>query len=202
MRSTARNIVTSIGLGTLAMSYVIGMNSATASGSFSASGGLSGGPTGASTPAPSASSSSEDTQSQGDSSGTATTTAPAPATSSKPTTTKKPSAAPKPSSSSSSSASSSSNSGSSTSVSKTGSLINYNEGPAYGVVKLTVTKVNGKITAISLDQATATGGRQSVFQPLVNAAIAAQGSNFGNATGATVTVNAFKQALDSALSKF
>jgi uncharacterized protein with FMN-binding domain len=50
--------------------------------------------------------------------------------------------------------------------------------------------------------ATATHGRQSAFSPLVQAAIAANGTNFGNLSGATYTTDAFKQALESALGKF
>jgi len=71
-----------------------------------------------------------------------------------------------------------------------------------GQVQLSVTKTNGVISSINLDTASATGGRQGAFSYLVQAAVAANGSNFGNASGATYTTNTFKQALDSALSKF
>mgnify|MGYP000181481437 CR=1 FL=1 len=65
-----------------------------------------------------------------------------------------------------------------------------------------MTKSGGKITAVNLIQAGATHGREAAFSPLVQAAIQAQGSGFGNLSGATFTTEAFKQALDSALSKF
>jgi len=69
-------------------------------------------------------------------------------------------------------------------------------------VQLSVTKANGKITKIGLVQAGATGGRQGAFSYLVQYAVAAQGTSFGNLGGATFTTEAFKQALDSALAKF
>ena len=72
-----------------------------------------------------------------------------------------------------------------------------------GYVQVSVTKdASGKITAVNLVQAYATGGRQGAFSVLQNAALQAQGSNFGNVSRATYTTNAFKQALDSALAKF
>ena len=72
----------------------------------------------------------------------------------------------------------------------------------FGYVTLTVTKENGKITAVSYGNSTATNGRAAAFPYLVQYAIAAQGTNFSNLSGATYTVDAFKQALTSALSKF
>jgi uncharacterized protein with FMN-binding domain len=63
-------------------------------------------------------------------------------------------------------------------------------------------KTDGKITSVTLPQASATNGRQGAFSSLVSAAVKAQGSSFGNLSGATYTTDAFKQALDSALSKF
>ncbi|MEY4367894.1 MAG: hypothetical protein RLZ28_1309 [Actinomycetota bacterium] len=71
-----------------------------------------------------------------------------------------------------------------------------------GRVQLSVTKLNGAITAIALDTATATDGRQGAFPYLVQEAIAANGSNIANVSGATYSADVFKQALDSALSKF
>ena len=72
----------------------------------------------------------------------------------------------------------------------------------YGQIQLTVTKTDGKITAISVGNSSATGGRQAAFPYLVQYAIQAQGASFGNLSGATYTTNAFKQALSSALAKF
>ncbi len=71
-----------------------------------------------------------------------------------------------------------------------------------GQIQLSVTKDGGTITNIGLDTATATGGRQGAFSYLVQEAMAANGSNIANISGATYTTQVFKQALDSALSKF
>ena len=79
----------------------------------------------------------------------------------------------------------------------TGSAVNYR----FGTVQLSVTKSNGKLTAINLVQAGATNGREQAFSYLVNDALSANGSSFGNMSGATYTTDAFKQALDSAISK-
>ena len=87
----------------------------------------------------------------------------------------------------------------STSVAKTGSAINYK----YGTIQLEVVKSGSKITSINLIQAS-TKGREwaSVPSMLVTAAISAQGSGFGNISGATFSTQAFKSALESALAKF
>jgi uncharacterized protein with FMN-binding domain len=81
--------------------------------------------------------------------------------------------------------------------SATGDAVDYE----YGTVQLKVTKASGKITAIDLVQAGATAGREAAFSMLVDAAITANGSNISNISGATYTTQAFKTALDSALSK-
>lgn len=81
---------------------------------------------------------------------------------------------------------------------KTGSAVPYR----FGTVQVSVTKANGKITAVNLLQAGATGGRESAFSYLVDLAIQANGTSFGNLGGATYTVDAFKQSLESALAKF
>ena len=85
----------------------------------------------------------------------------------------------------------------SSSGSATGDSINYQ----YGSVQLKVTKTDGKITAVDLVRAGATAGREQAFSYLVKDAISANGTSFGNLSGATFTTDAFKQALDSALSK-
>ena len=82
--------------------------------------------------------------------------------------------------------------------SATGNAIDYR----YGTVQLKVTKTSGKIASIDLVQAGATAGREQAFSMLVDAAVKANGSSFGNVSGATYTTDAFKQALDSALAKF
>lgn len=78
-----------------------------------------------------------------------------------------------------------------------GDAINYE----FGTIQLSVTTESSKITAIDLVQAGANGGREQAFSYLVDYAIEANGTNFGNLSGATYTVDAFKQALESAISK-
>jgi uncharacterized protein with FMN-binding domain len=72
----------------------------------------------------------------------------------------------------------------------------------FGTISITVTKSNGKITAIDTGSSSATGGRQVVFPTLVQWALASQSANFGNYSQATFTTLAFKQALSAALAKF
>jgi len=86
----------------------------------------------------------------------------------------------------------------SASVTKTGDAVAYR----FGTIQVQVTEVSGKITDITLLQAGATGGRSAAFSYLVDYAIQAQGSNFGNISGATYTTDAFVQSLDSALAQF
>jgi uncharacterized protein with FMN-binding domain len=81
---------------------------------------------------------------------------------------------------------------------KNGTAIQYR----FGTVQVAVTKSGGKITAVNLLQEGATGGRQAAFTYLVDLAIQANGTSFGNLSGATYTVDAFKQSLESALAKF
>jgi uncharacterized protein with FMN-binding domain len=79
-----------------------------------------------------------------------------------------------------------------------GSAVRYQ----YGTVQVSVTKSGGKITAVNMLQEGATDGRQAAFTYLVDLAIQANGSGFGNLSGATFTVDAFKQSLEAALAKF
>ena len=79
----------------------------------------------------------------------------------------------------------------------TGDAINYQ----FGTVQLSVTTENSKITKIDLVQSSATAGREQAFSYLVTDAITANGTNFSNLSGATYTTDAFKQALQSAISK-
>lgn len=88
-------------------------------------------------------------------------------------------------------------SASSTPQTSTGDAFNYQ----YGTIQLSVTTENSKITTIDLVQAGATGGREQAFSYLVTDAISANGTNFGNLSGATYTTDTFKQALQSAISK-
>jgi uncharacterized protein with FMN-binding domain len=78
-----------------------------------------------------------------------------------------------------------------------GDAINYQ----FGTVQVEVVQKSGKISAINMLQSGATAGRDQAFPSLVQAAIQAQGTNFGNLSGATYTTDAFKQALTSAVSK-
>ncbi len=71
----------------------------------------------------------------------------------------------------------------------------------YGYVELTVTKSAGKVSAIEIGGSTASEGRQQAYPTLVDEAIKAQGTSFGNLGGATYTTAAFKKALDNAIAK-
>lgn len=71
----------------------------------------------------------------------------------------------------------------------------------YGTIQVEVVRTGGKISAVNLLRADATDGRVGAFPSLVQAAIDAQSSNFGSVSGATFTTDAFKLALDSAISK-
>jgi uncharacterized protein with FMN-binding domain len=79
----------------------------------------------------------------------------------------------------------------------TGDAINYE----YGTIQLSVTTDGSKLTDVGLVQAGANGGREQAFSYLITDAISANGSNFANLSGATYTTDAFKRALDSAISK-
>ena len=81
---------------------------------------------------------------------------------------------------------------------KDGSAVPYQ----FGTVQVSVTKSGGKISAVNMLQAGATGGRQAAFTYLADLAVQANGSGFGNLSGATYTTDAFKQSLESALAKF
>jgi uncharacterized protein with FMN-binding domain len=87
-----------------------------------------------------------------------------------------------------------------TSVSHQGAAVKYK----YGTVQVTVTKTGTSITNINMDQAGATSGRSKSFPYLVSLALSAQNSTFDTSmlSGATFSVNAFKQALDNALAQF
>ncbi|MEY4310680.1 MAG: hypothetical protein RLZ71_606 [Actinomycetota bacterium] len=93
--------------------------------------------------------------------------------------------------------SSSSNTPATGPVTATGDAVQYQ----YGTVQLSVTRDSGKITKVDLVQAGATAGREQAFPYLQQYAIDSNGSSFGNLSGATYTTDAFKQALDSAISK-
>jgi hypothetical protein len=77
------------------------------------------------------------------------------------------------------------------------SAINYQ----FGTIQVEVVRTAGKISAVNMVQAGASGGRNQAFPSLTAAALQAQGSNFGNISNATYTTQAFKKALDSAIAK-
>jgi uncharacterized protein with FMN-binding domain len=195
VRNSTKSAVGVITLGILGLSYHFGQDAVVATGGFAA-------PTLSASAAPTASafpSQSEDDSEQ-----------PNPAASSSASSSASTSAnpAPKPSASSSKSASTapapqpsasqSSNTTTGAAVTKNGSVIES----GFGTVQVQVTKENGEITAINMLQANATHGRQGAFPYLIDYAIAANGSNFANLSGATYTTTAFKQSLKDALAKF
>jgi uncharacterized protein with FMN-binding domain len=79
----------------------------------------------------------------------------------------------------------------------TGDAVQYQ----FGVMQLAVVRKAGKISAVNVIQGTASAGRDGAIPYLQQYAVQAQGSNFANVSGATYTTDAFKQALDSAISK-
>jgi uncharacterized protein with FMN-binding domain len=79
----------------------------------------------------------------------------------------------------------------------TGAVVPYQ----FGVMQLEVVRTSGKISAVNIVQGTASAGRDGAIPYLQQYAVQAQGSNFSNISGATYTTDAFKQALDSAISK-
>lgn len=88
--------------------------------------------------------------------------------------------------------------GNSGTSSATGDAIYYR----YGTIQVEVVKTGNSITAINLLQASTKGREyQTVPSMLVNAALSAQGTGFGNVSGATFTSEAFRSALESALGK-
>lgn len=87
--------------------------------------------------------------------------------------------------------------GNSTDGSATGDAIDYE----FGTIQIKATKTGGKLSAVELIQEGANGGREQAFPTLVAEALAANGSGIANVSSATYTTDAFKQALDSALSK-
>lgn len=72
----------------------------------------------------------------------------------------------------------------------------------YGVVQLAVTMVGSEITAVGLVQGDASNGRDQAYKILEDATIQTQGTNYGNVSGATFTTDAYKLAVENALSKF
>ena len=71
----------------------------------------------------------------------------------------------------------------------------------YGVIQVGITAEAGKITQVQMLQGDTGYGRGDTYASLINATISAQGTNFGNYSGATFTTEAFRDAVASAISK-
>lgn len=71
----------------------------------------------------------------------------------------------------------------------------------YGVIQLGVTAVDGTLTNVQVLQGDTAYGRDATYAALISASISAQGTNFGNYSGATFTTEAFRTALENALGK-
>lgn len=92
---------------------------------------------------------------------------------------------------------------SSASVTKKSDAITYVADKRQGVMQISVTKQGSKITDIGIISGGTEGGQWATVPDLLaQAAIEAQGSNFGNISRATHTTEAFKTALENALAKF
>lgn len=179
MRTITKNIVGVISLGVLATSWSLGQAAETGLtlGAPSASPTASDQPTSEPSSTPTASPSTEASPTDSPSA--------TPSSTPKPTPTKTSAPAP------------------STSVSKTSDAISYVAHKRSGIMQLEVTKSGSKITdVVVISGGTEGGDWASVPSILAQAAIDAQGSNFGNLGGATHTADAFKAALESALAKF
>lgn len=188
MRNGTKAFVSIVSLGVVAAGYQIGL-AAEISNGFSASApvidqtpGAEPAGTSASTPVETATTSPAPAATPASPSAPGKTTAPAPVSTPKATS---PAPAPNPAPNTSG-------------TTHDGSAVRYQ----YGTVQVSVTKAGGKITAVNMLQSGATDGRQAAFTYLVDLAVQANGSGFGNMSGATFTVDAFKQSLESALAKF
>lgn len=191
MRTFTKNVVGVISLGVLAGSWslgqaaetglVIGAPSADSTSPAATSNPL---PSGGTEPSPSASSVSSPTA----------TSAPAPSKSASSAPSQSPTnpATPTPTQSSTPGK-----------LGSSGSATSDNIAYKYGYMQVQVVKENNKIIEVNLVKAGTRGSEYAgVPAMLAEAAITAQGANFGNVSGATYTTNAFKQALESALAKF
>ena len=86
-------------------------------------------------------------------------------------------------------------------VTKTGDLTNLND--RWGdYAQVTVTKINGKVTDVTLAQSYATSQWQGAYPVLAQAAVQSNGAQVSNLSGATYASNVFNAALASAMSKF
>jgi uncharacterized protein with FMN-binding domain len=176
VRKATKNIVGVLSLGVLATSWSIGQ--AAESGLVISAPGA----TNAATPEPTASASSEPSASS--QANAQSNTQPSASASAKPTPTKTATSAAK-------------------SVTKKSDAISYVAEKRQGVMQISVTKQGSTITAINILSGGTEGGQWATVPDLLaQAAIDAQGSDFGNISRATHTTDAFKTALETALAKF
>lgn len=176
MRKATKNVVGVLSLGVLATSWSIGQ--AAESGLVVGAPAATNAATSQATPEPTASVSSEATASA------QPNAEPSASASAKPTPTKTATSAAK-------------------SVTKKSDAISYVAEKRQGVMQISVTKQGSTITAIDILSGGTEGGQWATVPDLLaQAAIDAQGSNFGNISRATHTTEAFKTALETALAKF
>lgn len=199
MRKVTKNIVGVLSLGVLATSWSLGQAAETG---LSLAPGAAPGTTDtsvntdAATPTPAASDQPTTAATPAESGGTAAGTSSSNAGKSTTTTSPTASATPTPTPSKTATTSAAS-------VTKTSAAISYIAERRQGVMQISVTKSGSKITDVTIISGGTEGGQwASVPALLAQAAIDAQGSNFGNISRATHTTDAFKQALESALAKF
>ena len=183
MRKQSRALITVATMGVLAASYQFGTSAQTGLvlGAPAASANTSGSPEPTAAASGSAAPAATPTATSGTTSSAAATA---------PSVTKTPSAsAPKPTASKAPAA---------MAKTATGAAIDYK----YGTVQLKVTQSSGAITDVSVLVGYGSGPQYTdLIASLAQYAVAANGSNFGNVSRATLTTNAFKQALDSAIAK-
>lgn len=230
MRSSTKTFVASVGLGVCALSYAIGANSATGA-NFVANGApsLTNTPvaTDPASAAPTTSTDDGNSAGAGNTTGTGTASkptkkpaiktgsagagkvpsssasaAPVPSQSTAPAPSHSTAPAPAPSQSSAP-APSHSTAPAQTTVTKTGDVKSgLSNDPYRDYAQLTVTKVNGKVTAVNVDQGFATHGWSQYYPYFAQLAVQSNGANIGNYSGATFAAAAFNAALKSAMSKF
>lgn len=80
-------------------------------------------------------------------------------------------------------------------------VINYVTNGLQKNLQIAVTFSGTTITDIQMLQGDTNNGIGAAYPVLIKAAISAQGSGFGNYTGATYTTNAFKTAVNNAIGK-
>lgn len=194
MRTSTKSALGVITLGVLGLSYQLGQAAEVASVGFAAPSETASAAPETSTEAMPGESSSTGTEASSPSGTTSSTSEGATQVAPRPSATSSASTAPAPQPS----ASATKNSTATAGVTKSGSV----EDSTFGMVQVEVTRANGKITQITMLRAEATHGRAAAFPYLIQYAIDANGSNFGNLSGATYTANAFKRSLEAALAKF